>query len=330
MDASSFPVTLRDLHLKQAKVNEELGDLPWDLTDGKIGLIKVMPGWMGTVEVIATNISLNLQFNAMKAARAAGNAAVPPAAGPPAPPQVVTEYHVVEEKAAAKAPTPVVPPRFCQKHSSSNMRPKGDVRKAACPSCGMEFQTTYTQVVSCTNCSDREQKCMICGASAPSAGSYVPAQSAQVSHQTRPPISEAGSFPPWAVGAPGPYGYGGMPPSASPPGGMTFDMRHPAGLQPSQTGGPIQPSFHTQPGIQPPQTGPIQPSFHTQPPVPYQAGGGSTRGMPPPAPQQSNQAKKGGAPPKAAAPKAAAAPAGQDPWSTLQGLFQTNFGDWAK
>ncbi|CAE7310572.1 unnamed protein product [Symbiodinium natans] len=68
--AGSFPMTLKDLKIKEAAVQEELdedGNFPFDLSSGRIGQITVSPGWMGTVEVVATGIVLNFSFSPMKA-----------------------------------------------------------------------------------------------------------------------------------------------------------------------------------------------------------------------------------------------------------------------
>eukprot|EP00439_Symbiodinium_sp_Y106_P069252 s474_g11.t2 len=68
--ASSFPMTLQDLNLKEKAIQEELdedGNFPFDLTSGRIGQVTVSPGWMGNVEVVATGIVLNFTFSPMKA-----------------------------------------------------------------------------------------------------------------------------------------------------------------------------------------------------------------------------------------------------------------------
>merc|ERR1719253_2063613 len=69
-DLSSFPLVLRDLQLNEKKVQEEFDELresAVQLTSGKIGTVKVTPSWLGTVDVLATNIELTFSFSATQA-----------------------------------------------------------------------------------------------------------------------------------------------------------------------------------------------------------------------------------------------------------------------
>ncbi|CAK0884477.1 unnamed protein product, partial [Prorocentrum cordatum] len=71
----------------------------------------------------------------------------------------------------------MVPPRYCPHHSTSAQRTKSQPRMWECTGCGMEVQTNYSDFRLCGPCSDKEMRCMICGADAPCAGTYVPASS---------------------------------------------------------------------------------------------------------------------------------------------------------
>jgi hypothetical protein len=75
-----------------------------------------------------------------------GNAPVPQ--GPPAPP-------------------PNCPPRFCSAHDSSEKRVKGDPVSRDCQNCGITLTSSYEGFKLCPPCSEKQQKCMICGCHAP-------------------------------------------------------------------------------------------------------------------------------------------------------------------
>merc|ERR1719221_2569512 len=67
-----------------------------------------------------------------------------------------------------------VPPRFCNRHKTSDCRAKVDERSAECQGCRVTVQTTYANFSFCAPCSEREESCMICGETAPQRGDYVP------------------------------------------------------------------------------------------------------------------------------------------------------------
>jgi len=167
-DASQFPIVLRDLKLKPAQINADLEDTPFVLDSGKIGLVKIAPGW-GNVEVEVTGVKLQLSFSAYKAAKLAMK---------PSEPQYNTEEIFLTGAYAPQqqVPNPAnVPPRYCPKHDTSDKRVKGEARECSCKSCGISFMSTYEQVVLCSMCSDMEKKCIICGAEALKTGEYCPA-----------------------------------------------------------------------------------------------------------------------------------------------------------
>mmetsp|Transcript_94508 Transcript_94508/g.148765 ORF Transcript_94508/g.148765 Transcript_94508/m.148765 type:complete len:375 (-) Transcript_94508:136-1260(-) len=195
-DTSSFPLVLRDLQLNEKKVQQEFdedGTSAISLTSGKIGSIKVTPGWMGTVEVLATNIELSFAFSATKAMANAmkGNDDVGDYQAEEVAPQV------------AAAPPPPCAPRFCCNHDSSDKRVKCEPVSRACKSCGMEVVSSYKDFQLCPPCSDKEQRCLICGTHAPKSSSYIPQNHVgpqggemQQSERSRPGGNQASNLPP--------------------------------------------------------------------------------------------------------------------------------------
>mmetsp|Transcript_59122 Transcript_59122/g.183366 ORF Transcript_59122/g.183366 Transcript_59122/m.183366 type:complete len:419 (+) Transcript_59122:1-1257(+) len=174
VEASGFPLTLRDLKLNEKKIQEDLEEdgsgMPFDLTSGKIGSISVTPGWRG-VEITATNIVLNLSFSAVKAMAWMMKREDPDEAD---------ETAECEEVLAHLPPPPApVAPRYCSSHSTSEMRVKTEPRFEECQNCHLRLQTNYSDFAYCPPCSEKLERCMLCGSSAPTAGSYVPAQHLQ-------------------------------------------------------------------------------------------------------------------------------------------------------
>lgn len=166
-DTSQFPLVLRDLQLKPAKVNEDLEDTPFILDSGKIDYVKINPGWTGSVELDISGIHLNLSFSPMKAAKLAMK---------PSEPEYNTEEIFMTGAYAPKPapPDPNVPPRFCKKHDSTEKRVKGEAREWSCKTCGITFMSTYAEVTFCSGCSERQKQCLICGGDAPNASNYIP------------------------------------------------------------------------------------------------------------------------------------------------------------
>jgi hypothetical protein len=169
-DLSQFPIVFRNLQLKPRKVNEVLEeDTPFSLEKGMIGMVKIDPGWSGNVDIEASGIKLNLNFSPMKAAQLAMR---------PDNPDVDTEQIFMTGAYAPPAVQPPLPinvaPRFCEKHDTSEKRKKCDPRPCTCKSCGLVFTSTYADILLCSGCSDKEQRCIICGAGAQKACSYIP------------------------------------------------------------------------------------------------------------------------------------------------------------
>jgi len=180
-NGASFPLTMKDLRLKEKKIQEELdedGGFPFDITDGRIGAIKVTPGWMGTVEIVATNIVLNFSFSPMKAMNQAlkGDEDGSQEEQMHAPGRQHPAHPGMPMRASPVQAAPVAP-RYCTKHGSSEQRVKVEPRMVECTVCHTKVQTNYEEFTMCPQCSDREQRCMLCGEHAPTAGNYVPAAS---------------------------------------------------------------------------------------------------------------------------------------------------------
>lgn len=179
VDCSKLPATLYRLELKQDRINEIFEEggsaCPFEFTDGIIGSVKLMPSWGGTLEVVLSDVRLNLAFCPIKAMKKAmlpaedeeddwqnqvpidiqmGLAAVLPGGqgGPNGQGQV--------------------PPCYCARHDEPRKRQKAEPRDVECRGCRMPLQTNYVDFTLCPHCSQRELRCMCCGvmASSPSRG----------------------------------------------------------------------------------------------------------------------------------------------------------------
>jgi len=76
--SAEFPLTLRDLTLKEQQINKELaagGAFPFDIANGKIGHVSVTPSWNGGVELALNNLVVNFNFNTFRAMKGAMHAA---------------------------------------------------------------------------------------------------------------------------------------------------------------------------------------------------------------------------------------------------------------
>merc|ERR1712190_328445 len=58
---------------------------------------------------------------------------------------------------------PQVAPRYCQKHDASFKRVKAAPGHRQCVDCGLAVQTNYQEFTLCTWCSDKKDRCMLCG-----------------------------------------------------------------------------------------------------------------------------------------------------------------------
>lgn len=176
-DMSQFPVTMRNLTLKPKPINQELEDVPFNLDEGRIGMLVVTPGWMGNVEVQASGINIKLSFDARKAARLAMQPGEP--GSPQASLHANRDLFLTNQPMPPQPPPAPVPPRFCPDHDSSDKRKKREQHDVSCLKCGVTYQTTYDGALLCPPCSDKEKKCLICGKAADTASTYIPAMTCQ-------------------------------------------------------------------------------------------------------------------------------------------------------
>jgi len=188
IDCSELPVNIRNLKIKHHRIKEEMEDSAFEFTDGTIGRVQLQMSWRGHLEVLADNIVLNFSFYPMKAMKKAllpeawrkeedeedekedkeddaenqvpldiqrRLAAHPPAQQGPrgSPPQ--------------QPPPMPVPPRFCVAHGTSEKRPKAEPRTFECETCRVQLQTNYAEAKLCPPCSEKNGRCMCCGAPAP-------------------------------------------------------------------------------------------------------------------------------------------------------------------
>lgn len=222
LEGSSFPITLRDLKLKEKKIQEDMeehgGGCPFDLTDGRIGSIVIKPGWTG-VEVLATNIALSLTFSPMKAMkRAMRNDAEDLEEDY----QNQVPWEQQQRMSVCHPPPPPVPPRFCVNHDTSDKREKCEPQMRECTRCKMKLQTNYRDFTMCPPCSEKEARCMICGANAPKKGDHIPSATLPPEHRPGADRQYGGDRggPPGGYGGPPPGGAGyGAPPLGGGPNG---------------------------------------------------------------------------------------------------------------
>mmetsp|Transcript_101803 Transcript_101803/g.287166 ORF Transcript_101803/g.287166 Transcript_101803/m.287166 type:complete len:1029 (+) Transcript_101803:173-3259(+) len=70
--------------------------------------------------------------------------------------------------AAAHPPGPQPPkrcqPKFCVAHCTTDRRCKGETKIMDCKSCRVPMQTNYAEFALCPTCSDKDCRCMVCGA----------------------------------------------------------------------------------------------------------------------------------------------------------------------
>lgn len=162
IDASKSPIKLSNLKLCPDRINQDLEDVAFEITDGVIGQVTLTPSLWGTVTVTASGIKLDVQINMSKAMNMAKNALQ---GGD-------NNYYSKDREDLPQQP---VPPRYCEHHNTSEKRKKtSEPQSLSCRSCKATYMTSYTEFTLCAVCSERERACMICGISAPVAGNYVP------------------------------------------------------------------------------------------------------------------------------------------------------------
>jgi len=75
------------------------------------------------------------------------------------------------------------PPRYCGLHDRSDRRKKGEPRVRGCMACNLQIETNYAEMSFCPPCSQRFDRCMVCGktaASGPPAWARFPPSTAPV------------------------------------------------------------------------------------------------------------------------------------------------------
>lgn len=198
IDCSELPVNIRNLKIKDKRIREEMEDSAFEFTDGTIGRVQMHMSWRGQLEVLADNIVLKFTFYPMKAMK---KALLPEAWQEKAeeeeeekedkeddeenqvpldiqrrlatpPPQAASQLGQL----GARGLQPQLPlqrpvqPRFCSAHQTSEKRPKVEPHTFECESCRMQLQTNYAEAKLCPACSEKDGRCMCCGAPAPPPG----------------------------------------------------------------------------------------------------------------------------------------------------------------
>merc|ERR1712061_465403 len=89
-------------------------------------------------------------------------------------PDEFEDTHECHRHLPIATPQAPIPPRYCRAHDSSEKRVKIEPSLRECTQCHVKLQSNYSDFTFCPPCSDKQQKCMICGDHAPVAGSYIP------------------------------------------------------------------------------------------------------------------------------------------------------------
>jgi len=96
-------------------------------------------------------------------------------------------------------------PRYCNMHGCSSQRAKApQARLFKCAECEREIRSTYVEVALCGPCSNKQEKCMICGFHAPEASGYLPpaeiapslAVAVPLNHERGDPCGHQALWPP--------------------------------------------------------------------------------------------------------------------------------------
>mmetsp|Transcript_10720 Transcript_10720/g.17612 ORF Transcript_10720/g.17612 Transcript_10720/m.17612 type:complete len:302 (+) Transcript_10720:54-959(+) len=178
VETLSFPMVISDIELNTKRLNHAFHDSPMDLTYGKIGNIRLIPSWMGTLDVVATDIELKFSFSPTKAMRNSMKRAMDDsedtalaaaiAASLEDPPKPATELGSCQPC-----------PRFCCAHDKSEKRMKSNREVKQCSHCGSKVRCSYKGFRLCPWCSDSLQKCTICASPVTQSGKAHPADYAR-------------------------------------------------------------------------------------------------------------------------------------------------------
>lgn len=109
-------------------------------------------------------------------------------------PQYPPQHRPQQAPAGGSSPAQI-PPRYCVAHRTSDKRRKGEPRSSECQGCRMPLTTNYVEFSHCPACSEKEERCMCCGAAAasPSSGPGLNARGCQ---QHNSEYSPSGEQPP--------------------------------------------------------------------------------------------------------------------------------------
>merc|ERR1712147_70479 len=118
--------------------------------------------WLGQIEISASNVVLNLNFTPLKALKAA---LLPESTEDEGYAHSMKDLRTPEHWTSilgGKASPPQVLPRFCVEHRKRHARKLAEARASNCARCRVRLQTNYVECTLCTNCSARENMCLIC------------------------------------------------------------------------------------------------------------------------------------------------------------------------
>mmetsp|Transcript_11313 Transcript_11313/g.25755 ORF Transcript_11313/g.25755 Transcript_11313/m.25755 type:complete len:327 (-) Transcript_11313:36-1016(-) len=179
LDTSKLPVTISNLTLKEAKIKEDMEqdcDSPLQFIDGTIGKVQFRPvSLFGQIQVVASDVVLNMHFNPIKAVQRAMKPAVDDETDlqnqvPMDVHEKLAAMHSVQavqaalqtKQDSAASPMTGAPNHFCALHKLPEKRLQGVFRRALCSSCGMVQGTHYTEFTYCEPCAAKLGRCMIC------------------------------------------------------------------------------------------------------------------------------------------------------------------------
>ncbi|CAD7964213.1 unnamed protein product [Amoebophrya sp. A25] len=155
------PGEFKNLRLKVDDINEDLKECqsPLYFKDGAIGDVSIQVNWLGTVSFSIERISFEVGIDAVQAMRNAMGAGSQEAEDDAAAAKREEEAKKMLYYGKQNAKTAY----FCPKHDSSDRRMKGISKTMTCEYCKSRLQTNYVDFVCCPPCSQKLQKCMICG-----------------------------------------------------------------------------------------------------------------------------------------------------------------------
>jgi len=185
IDCSRFPVNIQGLKIKEQRFRQELDGSAFEFIEGTIGCVQLNMSWAGSLEVLVSDVRMNFNFypvtamknmlmcSAEEAQEEKSDGEQQSSADQEDDEENLVPMDVLQQlNAATMPPQPPPPPfkspRFCMLHGSSDKRDKGDLHSYECEGCRTVLQTTYVQSRFCPFCSNKENRCLCCGAPATS------------------------------------------------------------------------------------------------------------------------------------------------------------------